>query len=98
MRRDVIASLKDKTGKTDKKITISRHGMQLAAIEYLKKEKILAGCERIFVERNELSLFKRWIYAVQRYKKCHEIHNVPNKMCASDSYFYVFTRQMQAIC
>ena len=89
MRRDVIASLKDKTG---------RHGMQLAAIEYLKKEKILAGCERIFVERNELSLFKRWIYAVQRYKKCHEIHNVPNKMCARDSYFYVFTRQMQAIC
>lgn len=33
--------------------------MQLAAIEYLKKEKILAGCERIFVERNELSLFAR---------------------------------------
>ena len=43
--------------------------MQLAAIEYLKKEKILAGCERIFVERNELSLFKRWIYAVQSYYK-----------------------------
>jgi len=43
------------------------------------------------------SLFKRWIYALQRYKKCHEIHNMPNKMCSNELYFYVFAWQMQAI-
>lgn len=64
----------------------------------MKKRWVIAGKGWFYVEQNALSLFKRWIYAVQRYKKCHEIHNVPNKMCASDSYFYVFTRQMQAIC
>ena len=40
------------------------------------------------------SLFKRWIYAVQRYKKYYEIHNVLNKMCSSYLNFYVSAWQM----
>jgi len=45
----------------------------------MKKRWIIAGKGWGYVEQNALSLFKRWIYAVQRYKKCWIIHNLPNK-------------------
>lgn len=51
-----------------------------------------------FAEQNGLSLFKRWIYALQRYKKCYKIHNVPNKKYPRNRSIYVFAWQMQAIC
>lgn len=59
----------------------------ISAIWYKKKGKSFAEWKQISVERNELSLFKRRIDAVQRYKKCYEIHNVPNKMCSGNPYF-----------
>lgn len=55
-----------------------------------KKEEIIITDGRFLVERIALSLFKRWIYALQRYKKCYKIHNLPNKNCLNSPVFDVF--------
>ena len=59
-----------------------------------KKRKIIAHDEQLLVERIALSLFKRLTYAVQRYKKCCEIHNMPNKKGPDSLVFDVFALQM----
>ena len=53
----------------------------------VKKEENIITDGRFLVERIALSLFKRWIYALQRYKKCYQLHNLPNKNCLNSLVF-----------
>ena len=56
----------------------------------VEKGEIIITDGRFLVERIALSLFKRWIYALQRYKKCYKIHNLQNKKCPNSLVFDVF--------
>ena len=45
---------------------------------------------------NKLHSFRN--FWMQRYKKCHEIHNLPTKKWQGSVIFDVFVSQMQVIC
>ena len=77
-------------GKKDGDFCYRNKADRVSALRYMKKEEIRANDERFLVEQIALSLFKRWIYVVQRYKKCCEIHNMPNKNCPNSLVFDVF--------